>query len=65
MPQEWSQSAPLEMGTRVELVDLREGTEVPFEMLRERLSYAREWLQHTAHTFTIQLTGDVPQGLSK
>lgn len=63
MPQEWSQAAPLEMGTRVELVDLREGTEIPFEMLRERLSYAREWLQHSAHSFTLQLTGDVPQGL--
>jgi hypothetical protein len=64
LPQQWSQAAPLEMGTRVELVDLREGTEIPFEMLRERLSYAREWLQHTAHSFTIQLIGDVPQGLS-
>jgi len=63
LPQEWSDAAGLEMGTRVELVDLREGTEIPFEMLRERLSYAREWLQHSAHSFILQLTGDVPQGL--
>jgi hypothetical protein len=63
LPQDWLRAAPLEMGTRVELVDLREGTEVSFEVLRERLSYAREWLQHTAHSFTLQLTGDVPQGL--
>ena len=63
LPQQWSKAAPLEMGTRVELVDLREGTEISFEVLRERLSYAREWLQHSAHSFTLQLTGDVPQGL--
>ena len=51
------------MGTRVELVDLRLGTAIPFEVLLERLSYAREWLQHSAHKFVLQLTGDVPQGL--
>jgi hypothetical protein len=54
----------MEMGTRVELIDIREGTEIPFEVLLERLSYSREWLQNSAHSFTLQLTGDVPQGLS-
>jgi hypothetical protein len=63
LPQVWSAAGPMEMGTRVELVDIREGTELPFEVLLERFSYAREWLQNSAHTFTLQLTGDVPQGL--
>jgi hypothetical protein len=53
----------MEMGTRVELVDLRQGTELVFEALLERLSYAREWLQNSANKFALQLTGDVPQGL--
>jgi len=52
------------MGTRVELVDIRQGTEIPFEIMLERLSYAREWLQNSAHTFILQLTGTVPQGLN-
>lgn len=63
LPHLWTAASPMEMGTRVELVDIREGTELPFEILLERLSYAREWLQHSAHTFTLQVTGDVPQGL--
>jgi hypothetical protein len=63
LPHLWTPASPMEMGTRVELVDLREGTQLPFEVLLERLSYAREWLQHSAHNFTLQLTGNVPQGL--
>jgi len=63
LPHLWTTAAPMEMGTRVELVDIREGTELPFEVLLERLSYSREWLQNTAHSFTLQLTGNVPQGL--
>ena len=64
MPQMWTAALPMEMGTRVELVDILEGTEIPFEVLLERLSYAREWLQNSAHSFTIQLTGTIPQGLA-
>jgi hypothetical protein len=64
LPHLWTAAAPMEMGTRVELIDIREGTELPFEVLLERLSYAREWLQNSAHSFTLQLTGNVPQGLS-
>jgi histidine kinase/DNA gyrase B/HSP90-like ATPase len=63
LPHLWTEASPMEMGTRVELVDIREGTELPFEVLLERLSYSREWLQNSAHTFTLLLTGDVPQGL--
>ncbi len=54
---------PMEMGTRVKLLDIREGTRIPFDILLERLSYAREWLQNSAHSFTVQLTGNVPDGL--
>ncbi|MGA2185693.1 MAG: ATP-binding protein [Bryobacteraceae bacterium] len=64
VPHLWTTAGRMEMGTRVELVDIREGTRIPFEVLLERLSYAREWLQNSAHSFTIQLTGNVPQGLS-
>src|SRR5206468_10030055 len=63
LPHLWTTASPMEMGTRVELLDIREGTELPFEVLLERLSYAREWLQNSAHTFVLQLTGSVPQGL--
>ena len=59
----WAPAEAMEMGTRVELADIREGTEIPFEVLLERLSYAREWLQNSAHSFTLQLIGSVPQGL--
>ncbi len=62
LPHLWTAASPMEMGTRVELVDIRKGTEIPFEILLERLSYAREWLQNSAHSFTLQLTGNVPQG---
>lgn len=61
LPQSWVAASPMEMGTRVELVDIRPGTEIPFEVLLERLSYAREWLQNSAHGFTLQLTGSLPQ----
>jgi hypothetical protein len=64
LPHLWTAAGPMEMGTRVELVDIREGARIPFEVLLERLSYAREWLQNSAHSFTIQLTGNVPQGLA-
>ncbi|HEY6767401.1 MAG TPA: ATP-binding protein [Candidatus Sulfotelmatobacter sp.] len=63
IPHLWTTAAPMEMGTRVELTDIRHGTEIPFEVLLERLSYAREWLQNSSHSFTLQLTGAVPQGL--
>lgn len=64
LPQSFTSVGAMEMGTRVELVDIREGTELPFEVLLERLSYARDWLQNSAHSFTLQLTGNVPQGLN-
>jgi len=64
MPEHWTSAEVHEMGTHVELCDLRPGTEIPFETLIERLSYAREWLQNTAHSFTVQLTGNVPTTLS-
>jgi hypothetical protein len=51
------------MGTHVELCELRPRTEIPFETLIERLSYNREWLQNGAHSFTVQLTGNVPTQL--
>ena len=63
VPKDWSSSEIHEMGTHVELCDLRPGTQIPFEVLIERLSYAREWLQNTAHGFTVQLTGNVPTTL--
>ncbi len=63
LPALWTPAEAMEMGTRVELADIREGTEIPFEVLLERLSYAREWLQNSAHSFTLQLIGSVPQGL--
>lgn len=63
LPHLWSPAAPMEMGTRVELTDIRQGTKIPYEVLLERLSYAREWLQNSAHSFVLQLTGNVPQGL--
>lgn len=64
LPHLWTVAGPMEMGTRVELVDIREGTKIPFETLLERLSYAREWLQNSAHSFILQLTGNIPQGLT-
>jgi hypothetical protein len=63
VPHLWTLAAPMEMGTRVELADMLPGTEIPFEVLLERLSYAREWLQNSAHSFVLQLTGAVPQGI--
>jgi Histidine kinase-, DNA gyrase B-, and HSP90-like ATPase len=63
LPHLWTTAGEMEMGTRVELVDIRQGMEIPFEVLLERLSYAREWLHHSAHNFTLQLVGNVPQGL--
>jgi len=63
LPHLWSAAAPMEMGTRVELTDIRQGTKIPFEVLLERLSYAREWLQNSSHAFVLQLAGNVPQGL--
>jgi hypothetical protein len=63
LPSLWSPANALEMGTRAELVDILNGSQIPFEVLLERLSYAREWLQNSAHTFTLQLIGNVPQGL--
>lgn len=54
----WSPANELEMGTRVELTDLSAGIEIDLDVLVERLSYAREWLQMPAHTFTLQLTGN-------
>jgi hypothetical protein len=56
-PQDWVNADPQEMGTHVELCDLRPRTEIPFEVLIERLSYNREWLQNGAHSFSVQLTG--------
>ena len=61
LPHLWTPASPMEMGTRVELVGIFKGTEVPWEVLLERLSYAREWLQNNAHTFTLQLIGNLPQ----
>ena len=63
LPQLWTKSDPMEMGTRVELVEIFKGTEIPWEVLVERLSYSREWLQNSSHTFTLQLIGDLPQTL--
>jgi hypothetical protein len=60
----WSESAPMEMGTRVELIDIRSGTAIPFEVLLERLSYSREWLKNSANSLNLQLIGNVPTGLS-
>jgi hypothetical protein len=62
---QWSKADAREMGTRVELQNLRPGTEVDYEVLVERLSYARDWLQNGAHRFTIQLTGNVPTSIGK
>lgn len=65
LPAEWSEADPLEMGTRVELFELHEGIEINYELLVERLSYAREWLQHGANSFTVRLTGKVPTSIGK
>jgi hypothetical protein len=64
VPHEWINVDPREMGTKVELYDLKRGTEITFEILRERLSYTREWLQNPANTFTLILSGKVPPELS-
>jgi Histidine kinase-, DNA gyrase B-, and HSP90-like ATPase len=65
LPPEWSKAEPQEMGTGVELSDIREGTELLFEMLIERLSYNREWLRHSSHKLTVALTGNVPATIGK
>jgi Histidine kinase-, DNA gyrase B-, and HSP90-like ATPase len=65
IPSQWAPSNANEMGTRVELCDLYAGTEIPFEILIERLSYNREWVQSAAHGFIVQLTGKVPPELGK
>lgn len=62
-PWEWTPADSREMGTQVDLCDLRPRTEIPYETLIERLSYSREWLQNTAHSLTVQLTGNVPTTL--
>ncbi len=64
VPQEWINVDPVEMGTRVELYELKAGTQITFEILRERLSYTREWLQNPSNTFTLVLTGNVPAELN-
>jgi len=64
-PPEWAKAEPQEMGTVVELSDIREGTELPYEMLIERLSYNREWLHHSSHKLTVVLAGDVPPTIGK
>lgn len=65
LPDQWTHSDPLEMGTRVELSDLHEGTRVSYDALVERMSFAREWLQHGSNTFTLQVTGNAPPNLKK
>jgi hypothetical protein len=64
VPSEWRTADAQEMGTVVELGGLRPRTEVVFETLLERLSYNREWLQNSAHSLTLQLTGNVPASLA-
>lgn len=64
VPEEWANVDAQEMGTRVELYDLKPGTLITFEILRERLSYTREWLQNPSNTFTLTLTGNVPTELN-
>lgn len=63
LPHLWSPAEGMEMGTRVELKDIKSGTEIRYDVLVERLSYAREWLQNSSHRFEILLTGNVPQGI--
>jgi hypothetical protein len=65
IPAEWSAAEPLEMGTRVELLELHDGVEIDYELLIERLSYAREWLQHGANSLSVRLTGHVPATIGK
>ena len=65
LPVLWTEANPLEMGTRVELLDLRPGTELNYNVLIERLSYARTWLLNGAHRFIVQLTGNVPASVGK
>jgi hypothetical protein len=65
LPTLWNAADELEMGTQVELCELHEGAELPYEVLLERMSYAREWLQNPAHTFTIQVSGNAPTTLQK
>lgn len=64
LPSEWTKVDAHEMGTRVELYDLKPGTEITFEVLRERLSYSREWLQNPANSLTLVLSGNVPSELN-
>lgn len=65
IPSEWRAGDEYEMGTKVQLMDLHPGTRIYYELLRERLSYAREWLSNGARSFSIQLTGDVPDDLPR
>lgn len=65
LPQEWRSAEPEEMGTRVELLDIRDGVEIDFDILLERLSLSRDWLQNAAHSITLVLTGNVPDSIKK
>ena len=65
VPEGWKPAKELEMGSRVELLNLRPGTEVNYDTLVERLSYAREWLRNGAHRLTLQLVGNVPANVKR
>jgi len=65
LPDEWTLADPHEMGTRVELHDLHKGTELDYDVMIERLSYSRDWLQTGSHRFSVQLTGNVPTSIGK
>ena len=53
LPHLWTPASPMEMGTRVELVGIFKGTEVPWEVLLERLSYrARVVAEQCPHIYS-------------
>lgn len=62
---EWQSADALEMGTRVELTGLHEGTRISYQVLLERLSYAREWLQNGTHSMTLNVIGNAPESVKK
>lgn len=65
LPPKWRPADPEELGTTVELCKIRKGTEIPFEILLERLSYSREWLHLSAHRLTVQLSGKLPPKMKR
>ena len=58
LPALWEKADADEMGTTVELIDLLPNAEFDLEVLIERLSFSRQWLENPAHSLKLRFTGD-------